>query len=137
MNFSNKRFAEVFASLLPTGVASKLGGSERRRAQRIEVRHRTQLLLIGSSARPSIQVELRDLSVRGMKFVFAKPLPAGQQFIIAVPQLSGDSQLLLCTVVHSRKTEDGEIAIGAEFTCALPTPKPVRGRSSTRQFAKA
>jgi hypothetical protein len=120
MNFSNKRFAEVFASLLPTGAAEKLGDDERRRAPRIELRHKTKLLLVGDRANPSVEVELRDVSVRGMKFVVKTPLPRGKQFILAVPQLTGEPQLLLCTVVHSEVTDDAEISVGAEFTCPLP-----------------
>ena len=120
MNFSNKQFAEVFASLLPTGAASKLDADERRRAPRIELRHKLRVLLVGDPNNPSADVELRDISVRGLKFVTNKPLPRGRQFILAVPQLSGDPQLLLCTIVHSEVTDDAQIAVGAEFTCPLP-----------------
>ena len=128
MNFSNKQFAEVFASLLPTGAAAKLDIDERRRAPRIELRHKLRLLLVGDSADPSVDVELRDISVRGMKFVTDKPLPRGRQFILAVPQMIGEPQLLLCTIVHSEVTDDAQISVGAEFTCPLPrmqgTPNP-------------
>lgn len=129
MNFTNKKFAEVFASLLPTGAAAQLGGDERRRAPRIELRHKTRLLLVGDHSSPSLEVELRDLSVRGMKFVTDIPLPRGRQFILAVPQLSGEPLLYLCTIVHSEVTEDARIAVGAEFTCPLPRVQPTDSKT--------
>jgi len=137
MNFSNKQFAEVFASLLPTGAVSKLGHDERRRAPRIELRHKAHVLLVGDHASPSVEVELRDVSVRGMKFVTDKPLARGKQFILAVPQLAGEPQLLLCTVVHSEVTDDAQIAVGAEFTCPLPRSQHGTSAASAPRTRKA
>jgi hypothetical protein len=119
MNFTNKRFAEVFASLLPTGATSKTAQDERRRAPRIDLEFKIHLLLVGTKPEKSVEVEMRDLSVRGMKFTAPAALAGGQQFILAVPQLSGEPQLLLCTVVHSRKADNGRFAVGAEFTMPL------------------
>jgi hypothetical protein len=132
MNFSNKQFAEVFASLLPSGAAARLSGDERRRAPRIELRHKMRVLLVGDHADPSVEVEMRDISVRGMKFTIKTPLPRGRQFILAVPQMGGEPQLVLCTVVHSEVTDDAEISVGAEFTCPLPRAQST-GNQTHRQ----
>jgi hypothetical protein len=119
MNFSAKRFAEIFASLIPMGASTPLGGDDRRRAPRVEMRLKTRILLAGKPGK-TIDIELRDLSVRGMKFVYSSPLKSGQQFVLTVPQMKDEPLPLLCTVVHSEEVEEGYVAVGAEFTCQLP-----------------
>ena len=120
MNFSSKRFAEVFAALIPLGALSPLGGNERRRAPRVELRFQTRLLLAGRGPDRMIDVELHDLSIRGMKFVHDGRIDQGQQFVFAVPQLNGGPLPLLCTVVHASEAGHDRFTIGAEFTCPLP-----------------
>ena len=136
MSLSNKRFAEVFASLLPTGAGSMLGGDERRRAPRIDLNVKTHLLLVGDRKGRPVEIELRDVSVRGMKFTYRQALPQDQQFLLAVPQLKGEPRLILCTVVHSRRLKDGAYTIGAEFTLPLRHGKPATTRRRVTPAAR-
>jgi hypothetical protein len=54
-------------------------------------------------------------------------MPTGGQFVLELPQTSGEPVRILCSVVHSKPTGEGPFSIGAEFTCVIregKRPKP-------------
>ena len=125
MNFSEKRFAEFLQGLSPAPSAGTATGTDKRRATRVEVRNRVTISVCeGGIPIADEEVELRDFSPRGLKFIRAQALPAGEQFIFHAPQRVGPPVQILCTVAHCRYTPEGEIGIGAEFTCVLGSHVP-------------
>jgi hypothetical protein len=66
-----------------------------------------------------VGVELRDFSPRGIRFLHSRALPAGGQFVLELPQTTGEPVRMLCSVVHAKPTPEGPVSIGAEFTCVI------------------
>jgi hypothetical protein len=120
MNLSAKQFAEILSGLGNDVRDPSFAGSDKRRAHRVHLNNRVTIIpdVKGEDAQ-AIGVELSDFSPRGIRFLHLRTLPVGGQFVLELPQTSGEPVRMLCSVVHARPTPQGPFAIGAEFTCVL------------------
>jgi HD-like signal output (HDOD) protein len=66
-----------------------------------------------------IRAQFRDASAQGVGIILPKQLEVGSQFIIRLPQKSGEPLPILYTVVRSERVADKEFRTGAELTCVL------------------
>jgi hypothetical protein len=128
MHLSAKQFAEILSGLDKDGRDASFGGCDKRRAPRVPLNNRVTIVpdLQGETC-DAVGVELRDVSQRGIRFLHSRTLPAGGQFVLELPQPTGDPVRILCRIVHARATPEGPVSIGAEFTCVLrpgKQPKP-------------
>ena len=115
--------AEEFASIvLSLGGVDPTNAHEKRRAARVEYTGFVDVLVCaeGSTGNP-IRTQVVDLSSRGIALALPQPLQSGDQFIVQFPQYPKRQVRILCTVAHCRKQSDTQFAIGAEFTCVLPS----------------
>ena len=131
MNLSAKQFAEILSGLGDAVRDPSFVGSDKRRAHRVQVNNWVTIIadITGEHAQ-AVGVELRDISSRGICFLHARTLPAGGQFVLELPQPTGEPVRILCSVVHARQTPDGPFSIGAEFTCVLRDGKRPRAAAS-------
>lgn len=129
MHLSAKQFAEIVAQLVvdvpkPTG-----GPSDARRVQRVVMHSRVTIIPYeDGKARERVGVEMRDFSPRGIRFLHSTPFTRGSQFVLELPQQSGDPVNILCTVVHCETTPEGPLSMGAEFTCVLQNERSSKHR---------
>ena len=120
MHLSAKQFAELLSGLEGDVLDPSFAGSDKRRAHRIQLNNRVTIIPdIKGEDSQAVGVELRDFSPRGIRFLHGRALPAGGQFVLELPQTSGEPVRILCSVVHSKPTGEGPFAVGAEFTCVL------------------
>ena len=126
MNLSAKEFARVVARFERTGgKAVGFGGEDKRRADRVPLRHRATIVPHADGAPgEGVGVEVRDFSPRGLRFLHPKPLRRGEQFVLELPQRGSAPVNILCTVAHCRPTPEGPFSTGAEFTLVLRAAKP-------------
>lgn len=68
----------------------------------------------GVAGRPE-SVRLRDVSATGVGFLRIRPMPVGEEFIIALPRRASGFLLLRCVVTRCQAREAGLFAIGARF----------------------
>jgi len=96
---------------------------DNRRAPRYSTRD-LAIVTIGQStdvlATDSYPVQLHDLSPRGARFSARIPLSRGDYFVIYLPN-GTKRTALLGTAVHAIKRPDGQMIIGAEFSCVIGT----------------
>jgi hypothetical protein len=120
MQLSAKHFTEIVKRL--DAADPKFTSNDKRRARRVELRSRVTIIpYVDGHARDGVGVELRDISTRGIRFLHSQPMAHGTQFVLELPQASGEPMTILCTVAHSEPTSEGPFSTGAEFTCALQT----------------
>jgi hypothetical protein len=123
MNLSAKQFAEVVGVLKADSTAS-VAGHDKRRARRVAIDNRATIIpYVDGVAGEGVGVEIRDFSPRGIRFLHSERLARGEQFVLEVPQQTGEPVCILCTVVHCRVTPEGPFSTGAEFTCVLREAK--------------
>lgn len=93
---------------------------------------------VPSDGRPE-KVWMRDLSPMGLGFHHRKPMNAGTQFLVRVPDL--DDLSLRCVVVHCERMARDEFVIGASFVPEVSSPEeaaaqtPGESSTSPRQTA--
>ena len=120
MQLSAKQFAASVKGLHADVADASFGGNDKRRAQRVELKHRVTIVPYEDGRpRSGVGVELRDVSARGIRFLHSAPMAPGTQFVLELPQPGGVPMRILCTVAHSGPTSEGPFSTGAEFTCAL------------------
>jgi hypothetical protein len=131
MHLSAKQFAEILSGL-GNDVRDSAFEGHKRRAHRVELTNRVTIIpdVKGEDAQ-AIGVELRDFSPRGIRFLYSKPLPAASQFVLKLPQTTGEPIRILCSVIHSRRMPEGPVSIGAEFTCVLRVGKPPKAETAS------
>lgn len=138
MKFSTKRFAEIISGLSPTAEESPIRGHDKRRATRVGLRTRLKIVLVGrAGTQTPTDIELRDLSARGLRFVYEKPLNRGEQFVLALPCSKGGAVPVLCTVAHCEQLWSGGVSIGAEFTCVLPKRDDQNTHEETKRISNS
>ena len=127
MNLSTQEFAKIVRELSGDEPRMAFPGKNNRRSARVELKHRATIIpQVDGVPGEGEGVEVRDFSPRGIRFLYSARLPRGDQFVLALPQHTGDPVEILCTVVHCRVTAEGPFSIGAEFTCALRKPQAPR-----------
>jgi hypothetical protein len=134
MHLSTKQFSEILSGLGNDVRDPSFAGSDKRRAHRVPVNNRVTIIPDITGENPqAVGVELRDISPRGIGFLHSRALPSGGQFVLELPQTAGEPVRMLCSVVHSKPTNEGPFAVGAEFTCVLQhakSQKPAASASS-------
>lgn len=96
-------------------------GTEHRRAARSYRRGSVTIAPVADGRVATAQsVTLRDLSARGMSFLYHSRLARGSQFLMPLVGDGGRRTPLLCTVAHCRAVANGLFQVGAEFTCVAP-----------------
>jgi hypothetical protein len=136
MHLSAKQFAQIVERLGADVIDPNFAGDDKRRAHRVELKHRVTIIP-HDDGRPAegVGVELRDFSPRGIRFLHSQAMRNGTQFVLQLPQTTGDPISILCTVAHSESTPEGPVATGAEFTCVLkPATKSTRPVSGLEQI---
>src|SRR5258706_5560388 len=66
-----------------------------------------------------IEAQFRDASAQGIGIVLPQKLEVGSQFIIRLPQKTGEALPILYTVVRSQRLADRDYRTGAELTSVL------------------
>lgn len=131
MQLSAKQFSEI-VERLDTG-ASGLPAGDNRRAPRVELKYRATIIpYVGGVAGKGVGVEVRDFSARGIRFLHSARFARGEQFVLELLQQGADPVSILCTIVHSKPTDEGPFSTGAEFTCVLRRGKPAAADRSER-----
>lgn len=131
MNLSTRQFAMLVKRLEAGPSDPAFLGDNKRRAGRVELKSRATIVPYADGvAGEGVGVEVRNVSPRGIRFLHSKSLARGSQFVLELPQDTGDPVNILCTVVHCQPTEEGPFAVGAEFTCALADGKPQAASAS-------
>jgi hypothetical protein len=127
MNLTAKQFAEIVEALHANPTDVPVSGHDKRRATRVTVQNRATIIPYADGvAGQGVGVEVRDFSARGIRFLHSSCLPRGEQFVLKMPQQTGDPLCILCTVMHCRATAEGPFSTGAEFTCVLHPEKASR-----------
>lgn len=84
------------------------------------------IVTLGSStdvrAGDSYPVQLNDISLRGARFTGRLPIARGDHFVLYLP-VDQHRVTLLAAAVHVTQMPDGQVAVGAEFSCILKTEK--------------
>ena len=131
MQLSARQFARISERLSDAAEADAArGGPDKRRAARLATANRASIVpYVQGDAATATGIEVRDLSPRGIRFLHSVRLARGSQFVLQLPQQTGEPVRILCTVAYCRATAEGPIAVGAEFTCVLrpgrsPAPPP-------------
>ncbi|MDB5319335.1 MAG: hypothetical protein JWN40_966 [Phycisphaerales bacterium] len=89
---------------------------------------------VGGEVGEMIKAQFRDASAQGIGIVLPQKLEVGSQFIIRLPQKTGDPLPILYTVVRSQRLADREHRTGAELTCVLRQNEITEDKSrSSRQ----
>jgi c-di-GMP-binding flagellar brake protein YcgR len=125
MKFTDTRFVEI--TKLMRALKVRPDGSDKRRAARVAIRLGIQIkVMTGKSLGPWQTVELRDVSPRGIRFVFKELLEIGSSFIVAFPA-KGPAKVsapVICRVVHCSHEQNQTYLIGAEFDGPMRTRHP-------------
>jgi len=124
MELTPRQFAELVHQLKGS---SRFGGhGDQRRAARVEQQSRVTIApLVDGRPRPDEPVLVKNVSSRGLGFVWSRKVKAGSQFLVRLPRQGGDTEDLLCTVVRCETVKKGTYLLGAEFVAAdaaLPAP---------------
>jgi hypothetical protein len=125
MKFTNARFAEI--TKLMRALKYSPDASDKRRAARVAIRIPIQIKVPqGKAVGPWKTVELRDVSPRGLRFVFKEPLEVGCSFMTMFPSTSVGrvSSPVVCRVIHCGAQENGSFLIGAEFDGPIRAVQP-------------
>jgi hypothetical protein len=135
MHLSAKQFAEILGRLESDVRDAPFPGHDQRRAARVALKNRATIVPYEDGvAGEGVGVEVRDFSPRGIRFLHSERLGRGSQFVLALPQSSGEPVQILCTVMHCRATAEGPISTGAEFTCVLrPHARAAEGGGRDRR----
>jgi hypothetical protein len=138
MHLSARQFAKISARLNDGAGGGVASVEDKRRSARVSTADRASIVpyVCGAAGSPT-GIEVRDFSPRGIRFLHSARLAAGSQFVLRLPQQTGDPVQILCTVAHCRVTAQGPVSIGAEFTCVIrkgasPTQPPA-GAAAERE----
>jgi hypothetical protein len=114
MKFTEAKFAETVELLAASGGAKT--GKDNRRAERKDVRLTVPIKLNKSTDSPWINVQLRDISSRGVRFCGPQKIGVNDNFVLRLPGAKAKDSytLLVCRVVNCRPDKD-QFMIGAEF----------------------
>jgi HD-like signal output (HDOD) protein len=66
-----------------------------------------------------VRAQFRDASAQGLGIVLQQSLAAGSQFVIRLPQKTGEPLPILYTVVRCEKSSEREYRVGAELTSVM------------------
>jgi hypothetical protein len=132
MELTARQFAEMVNHLKGP---SRFGGtSDQRRAPRTERQARIAIVPIADGQpRTPVNVDVKNVSSRGLGFVHDRKLKAGSQFLVNLAPQGSDAVEMLCTVVHCDAARKGVYAVGAEFTCLAPTAAAGAGDAASSE----
>jgi hypothetical protein len=120
MELTARQFAEMVNHL--KGPSRFGGSSDQRRAPRVERQAQIAIVpIVEGQPRTPVSVDVKNVSSRGLGFVYDRKLKAGSQFLVNLGPQGGEAVEMLCTVVHCDAAGKGVYAVGAEFTCLAPT----------------
>jgi hypothetical protein len=145
MQLSAKQFAQILQQLDSLNGEAPPAGSDKRRSARVALKQRATIVpYISGAPGQGVGVEVCDFSPRGLRFLHSAAVKRGEQFVLQLPQQSGEPVSILCTVVHCKTTSQGPFSIGAEFTCALRNGKatkavrndPARGERERKERSR-
>jgi len=139
MDLSFDQFVQTVSSLK----TFDRDGIEKRRAMRVGHRARVFILVVDPNDKKNtngrtgklihVPVQLRDFSMKGLRFVHKRPMQKGESFILLLRKADGQPVHLLCTVAHCQPASAGATElynIGArierpvERELAQPGPTP-------------
>src|SRR5256885_17177712 len=115
MNLSAELFAEMTVTLTGGAVpVPRPGGSERRRACRVELEKAnvSLTLITDGRAQPRQFVRVRDFSPRGINVLYPSSLPAGQQIRVHTNSNDGPAGPILPTVAPTKPAQGKLFSVG-------------------------
>jgi len=74
---------------------------------------------IGGQIGEMLRAQFRDASAQGIGIAVPQALDVGSQFIVRLPQKTGEPLPILYTVVRAQRQGEREFRVGAELTCVL------------------
>ena len=133
MELTARQFADMVNHLKGP---SRFGG-EQRRAPRVERQSRIAIVPVADGQpRTPVDVDVKNMSSRGLGFVHTRKLKPGSQFLVNLSPQGSAPVEMLCTVVHCDPAGKGVYAIGAEFTCLAPTAGATANDPATSERIK-
>ncbi|MGE5609806.1 MAG: PilZ domain-containing protein [Bacillota bacterium] len=84
---------------------------------------------------PPIQARTRDISATGIGILCSRPMPAGDAFLICLPQKRGGQTWIVCNVTRCKPAAENLYIIGAVFAAFQhreAPPAPAEVSASTR-----
>ena len=91
-----------------------------RRAPRLEDPRKIMIALVRPDQEAcEYEVQLRDISARGLSFFHTQKLDDGIKFSFALAAGESESVTIICEVIHTREVNKGLFQIGAKFTRIL------------------
>lgn len=114
---------EQYSDLVEACDALPGSGREKRRAARLTSRAPAAIIpMVDNKPGSPVNVQIRDLSPRGVGLLCNSDLPSNTPFILRLPRKNADPIAMLCTVCHGRLVAGGSYLIGAEFVCIYSGP---------------
>jgi len=115
MKFTEVKFVETVELLHASGGAK--AGKDKRRAERKDVRINVPIRLNKNADSPWFDVQLRDISSRGVRFRGKQPIAVDESFLLRLPAAREKNSYtdLVCRIVFCRPDKDEMFLLGAEF----------------------
>lgn len=110
-----------------------VSATEVRRAPRVKLQLPAELTTCGRPNVERIASRIVDISVRGAKLLHARPLEAGEQVLLHIPEQHRGEVSILCTVSHCRETSAQKYHVGIEFIGPAAAPKSSSIEEETRR----
>jgi hypothetical protein len=127
-SFLESKFAEILQFLSTT--PPEQSKQERRRAPRTPCSVKLHVLpLIDGKQQPGFQIQVIDVSMRGIGFRMNIDQVIGDHFVIYLPVPGGALVPTHARVAHCRPHPDGGLICGAEFLGTVGEPAPSTAHS--------
>ncbi len=121
MALTAKEFHEVCHSLAVCTQPSD--AANHRRARRMHYPGKATLLpMQDGQCQAPIEVQIVDLSCRGMRFLYHQALGRGTSFVLQLAADEGQGIHILCLVTRSQLWRGKDYSIGTEFVCTQTPP---------------
>jgi hypothetical protein len=123
MQLSEEQFQSLIECMRPLG--NRRPG-EKRLHVRVGADLQVTIVPLDRSGPPvALQVDVRDVSRRGVSIRHSRPIKAGRQFILCLSVEDGQKTCtVICAVRRVRPLPTGKFEMGCEFTSEIQPPVP-------------
>jgi hypothetical protein len=114
--------ADMFKEMIERMSRGDAEPNDRRATPRVGIRAKVAIITEFASLEKPVDVEVKDLSMRGVGFEHSLPLRKGGSLVLLLPSQDGTALSILCTVRQCRHVGVNQYSIGAEFRQVLGAP---------------